>query len=269
MVKSYVSLAIKNRTIRAIMSADILPGAGPFYYEGNNIGVIIIHGGGGGTCADLNPLAKEIHQKSGYTVSVPLLPGFGTSPKILRKTSIEDFKKAIEAEIDSLKGKCEKMIIGGHSMGGILTLIMASKYDLNGIFTISAPIGVQRPDTILKMILKVLTHVPYFPVEYKKLKEETEGKWVGYKKIPINMGFKISKLLNQMKVSLKDVKCPALLMQGRLDSAIKPDSMEKIYNAINSEKKNKVWLENNDHPILDSPDHNVIVSEILNFIKNL
>ncbi|GAI92190.1 unnamed protein product, partial [marine sediment metagenome] len=28
-----------------------LPGAGPFYFDGNDIGIVIIHGGGGGTCA--------------------------------------------------------------------------------------------------------------------------------------------------------------------------------------------------------------------------
>ena len=115
----------------------------------------------------------------------------------------------------------------------------------------------------------VLTHLPYFPVEYDNLKKETDGKWVGYKKIPINMGFKISKLLKEMKENLKNVKCPALIMQGQLDSAIKPESMDSIYNAISSENKKKLWLENNDHPILDSPDHDIIVSKIVNFISTI
>ena len=83
------------------------------------------------------------------------------------------------------------------------------------------------------------------------------------------MGFKISKLIKEMKADLSKVKCPALFIQGRLDSAIKPESMDTIYNSVSSEKKRKVWLDNNDHPILDSPDHNQIVSEIINFISKI
>ena len=251
------------------MSKHTLPGAGPFYFEGNEIGIIFIHGGGGGTCADLKGIAEDLHQHQGYTIQVPLLPGFGTSPKDLRNTTIEEMKQALNTEIAELKGKCNKVIVGGHSMGGVLTFLMASKHSLDGIFTISAPTAVQRPYTILKLIWKVLTHLPYFPVEYDNLKKETKGKWVGYKKIPINMGFKISKLIKEMKKILKDVTCPAILMQGRLDSAIKPESMDTIYNTISSTIKKKIWLENNDHPILDSPDHNQIISEIIEFIGTI
>ena len=37
----------------------VLPGAGPFYFEGNNIGILMIHGGGGGTCADLRKRSQK------------------------------------------------------------------------------------------------------------------------------------------------------------------------------------------------------------------
>jgi carboxylesterase len=251
------------------MSEQVLPGAGPFYFEGNEVGIIFIHGGGGGTCADLKGIAEELHHKKGYTIHVPLLPGFGTNPKNLKNTTVEDFKDALHQEIDLLKKKCQKIIVGGHSMGGALTLIMAAQHDLDGIFTISAPVGWIRPYSILKMLWKLITHLPYFPVEYDNLKKETDGKWVGYKKIPINMASKISTLFKEMKANFSKVMCPALIMQGRLDSAVKPESMNTIYNAISSENKKNLWLENNDHPILDSPDHDQIVSEIINFISNI
>jgi carboxylesterase len=251
------------------MSKEILPGAGPFFYEGNEVGIVFIHGGGGGSCADLKSISQDLHQKKGYTIHVPLLPGYGTTPKQLKNTTVEDFKDALHEEIASLKKKCEKVIVGGHSMGGALTLIMAAHHSLDGIFTISAPIGWVRPYSIIKMFWKAITHLPYFPVEYDNLKKETDGKWVGYKKIPINMASKIGKLFKEMKETMKKVICPALIMQGWLDSAVKPESMDTIYNEIGSENKKKLWLENNDHPILDSPDHEKIVSEIINFISNI
>ena len=245
----------------------ILDGAGPFYYEGNKVGILMIHGGGGGTCADLKPLAEEIYREGEYTIHVPLLPGYGTSPEDLRTTPISAWKDAIDNYIKSLKEKCETIIVGGHSMGGLLTLISTTKHNLDGIFTISSPIGIQG--ILLKLVPLFKIFIKYHSINSEQFRRDTNGKWVGYNKMPINIAPKFKKLINEMKESLPYVKCPALLFQGRLDSVIDQKSMDYIYESINSKRKRKIWLENNDHPILDSPDHNQIVSELLKFVTEI
>ena len=243
-----------------------MEGAGPFFYKGSKIGIIMIHGGGGGTCADLKPLAEDLHEKGGYTISVPLLPGYGTSPEDLMNTSIQDWYDHLEKEMQTFQQKCEKIYMGGHSMGGVLALISASKHDFNGIFTISAPYDLKG--ILPKLIpLAKLFRIKYHGVESDKLREETGGKWVGYDKIPVNIGKKMLKMLKEMKKLLRAIKSPALLMQGRFDSVIKKSSMENIYNAIKTQKKKKVWLEQ-DHPILLCFEHDRIVSEIIAFIDD-
>lgn len=240
-------------------------GAGPFYFEGNNIGILLIHGGGGGTCADLNPLAEDLHMKGGYTINIPLLPGYGATPKDLKNTRIDYWKSAINRELSILIDKCDKVIVGGHSMGGVLTLILAANYNLDGIFTISAPIGVQRFLFHLVPLFKIF--VKYHTIDSEQFKKDTNGKWVGYDKIPLNIATKLKKLMREMKKSLSEIKCPALIFQGKLDSEIKSNSIDYIYDNITSKKKRKIWLENNDHPILDSPDHKQIVLELIKFIN--
>ena len=71
------------------------------------------------------------------------------------------------------------------------------------------------------------------------------------------------------KKSLPTITLPAILFQGRLDSDIKSKSMDFIYNKIGSTFKRKIWLEHNDHTILDSPDHDQIVTELLSFINEI
>ncbi|TFG18964.1 MAG: alpha/beta fold hydrolase [Promethearchaeota archaeon] len=249
------------------MSNAILEGAGPYYYEGNDIGVIIIHGGGGGTCADLKPLAEDLHKEKGYTIVLPLLPGFGTRPENMEKATIAEWKQALEKEIEELQPKVKKLFLGGHSMGGVLSLILASKFNFDGIFTISAPIGIKR--FVVKLAPFFNLFIKYYPTEWEKFEKETNGKWVGYKKIPLNIAKKINRLLKELKAALPKVRTPALIMQGRHDSEIKPNSMNYIYQNINSEVKKKVWLENNDHPILLCPDHEYMVIQIAEFIESL
>ena len=243
-----------------------LPGAGPFYFKGNKVGILILPGGGGGTSADLKPLAEDLHKAKGYTVHVALLPGFGTSPEDLKNVTIEKWKNALDEEIALIKKECDYIIVGGHSLGGVFTLILASKYEFNGIFTISAPIGINRFGVKFVPILKLF--MPYHTINSEQLRRETNGKWVGYDKLPLNVVFKYKTLIKEMKNHLTNILCPAILFQGRLDSEIKKYSMDFIFENINSKSKKKVWLENNDHPILESSYHAIIVFELLQFITS-
>ncbi|MFX0137369.1 MAG: alpha/beta hydrolase [Candidatus Hodarchaeota archaeon] len=259
--------------------SNTIPGAGPFCFDGSSIGILMIHGGGGGTCADLKPVAKDLHEQGGYTIHLPLLPGFGSTPEQLRETSVSAWKMALDKEINSLKQKCEKIIVGGHSMGGILSLILASKYEFEGIFPISTPIGIKWSSAeLFPFLFKWLVYklspfskssMMYYSVGAEKLRQETNNKWVGYDKMPFNIAPKARKLMKEMKMVLSQIKCPVLFLQGRLDSIIKKESMDILFNRVSSKNKRKVWLENTDHPILLCPDHDQIVSELLTFIRRI
>jgi carboxylesterase len=245
----------------------IMPGAGPFYYKGNHIGILLIHGGGGGTCADLKPLAQDLHDKSGFTVSVPLLPGFGTSPEDLKASSIGIWKDVLKKEYNSLKQDCEFVIVGGHSMGGVLAIILAHQFEVNGISTISTPIGIRGIGIKLVPIMKLFMH--YHKIPSEKFKEDTNGKWVGYDKIPLNVVDKYRLLIKEMKQILPEINAPIILLQGRKDTQIKKESMNEIYKRVRSTKKKKVWLDNNEHPILDCPDHKQLTKELNEFILEI
>lgn len=249
------------------MNSMILPGAGPFYFNGDNAGILMFHGFGGGTCSDLKYIAKEIFNQKGYTIHLPLLPGFGTRPEDLRKVQINDWIKSIEAAFRDIRQKCEIVIVGGHSIGGVLPFILASHYEVQGIFAISAPIGIKGLGPFIVPFLKLF--MKYHSIEADRFKRETNGRWIGYNKIPINILGKIKKLISQMKETLPEIVSPVMLLQGRKDKQIKKKSMDYIYQNIKSKDKQKIWLEKNDHPILDSPDQDIIINEVINFVERL
>ena len=177
------------------------------------------------------------------------------------------WKITLEKEVKIIQKKCEKVIVGGHSMGGILTLILASKHEFDGIFVISAPVGIRS--FLFKLVPIFRLFIRYHKIDSETFRKDTNGAWVGYDKIPLNITTKIKKLMNEMKISLKNVECPILLFQGCLDSEIKKGSMNYIFNMINSERKRKIWLKNNGHPILNSPDHKRIFSELITFVSEI
>ena len=250
------------------MSSEKISGAGPFYYKGNKLGILLLHGGGGGTAIDLKPIAEDLNKRGGYTIKVPLLPGYGTSPRDLREIEISDWLEEVLTEYKSLKEICEQVIVGGHSMGGILALILASEVIVDGLFSIATPIAIKG--FLPKLVPLFNLFIKYHSIDSDKLRAETNYEWIGYDKIPLNIAPKIKKLTKIMKNRLIEIKCPIILFQGNLDEQIVKGSMEYIYRHVSSEVKQKIWLENNQHSILRCPDHNIIIKELNEFItKNI
>jgi carboxylesterase len=249
------------------MKNKVLPGAGPFYFNGTKMGILLFHGFGGGTCADLRYIAENVYNRQGYTLHLPLLPGFGTNPEDLKQVKLYDWLESIETSFSDIRQKCEKIIVGGHSIGGVIPFLLAKTHKIDGIFSISAPIGIKGIGPIIAPFMGLF--MKYHNIGSEQFKHDTDGKWVGYNKIPINIVGKIKKLIALMRDNLPIINCPVLLFQGRKDDQIKRRSMDYIYKNIQSRDKRKIWLENNGHPILDSPDQSIIIKELISFIETI
>jgi carboxylesterase len=228
---------------------------------------MILHGGGGGTAADFRYIGDIINRKKRYDIRIPLLPGFGTNPEKLKETQIPQWKKHIEREFDLLKSNTEHQFIGGHSMGGILALIKAKESEVDGIFTISAPVGIKGLGNLDIPIPEIKRK--YIPVDAEMLKIKSNNKWVGYDKIPVNLLTKFKELIAEMKLGLSQIRAPIILFQGKKDKIIQKDSMDFIYENVGSKIKEKVWLENNEHDILESPDQEALIENLINFIEKV
>jgi len=71
-----------------------IPNSAGFTLPGGKIGVLVIHGFTGSPVS-IAPWAKFLN-KSGYTVSAPLLPGHGSSWQQMNQTSWQDWYDEVE-----------------------------------------------------------------------------------------------------------------------------------------------------------------------------
>ena len=93
----------------------LLPDAEPFYADGGDVGVLVIHGFTG-TPKSMKPWAEYLAE-AGYTVSLPRLPGHGTSWQEMNKTRWEDWYGEVRRELDDLQKRCGSTFVMGLSMG--------------------------------------------------------------------------------------------------------------------------------------------------------
>ena len=72
----------------------IVPGGGAYWFEGNEVGCLLVHGFTG-TPQNVRPLADYLARR-GLAVSAPRLPGHGTTVEDLDRTGPQDWLAAAE-----------------------------------------------------------------------------------------------------------------------------------------------------------------------------
>jgi carboxylesterase len=96
-----------------------------FYLDGGPVGILLAHSLGGSP-ADVRYVAQNLG-RAGYTVSCPLLAGHGANRDRLGSTTWWDWYASLEEAHAQLKARCDKVLVGGLSAGGVMTLHLATK----------------------------------------------------------------------------------------------------------------------------------------------
>ena len=212
-----------------------------FFLNGNQVGVLLIHGFTA-TTVEVRWLADYL-SKNGFTVSAPLLPGHGTTPEDLNKRKYTEWINCVEDAYNALKKTCSSVIIGGESMGAVLSLFLAENNpEIKALLLYSPAIKIAS----LKYS-KILRH--FIPIIRKKDFDEIMP-WQGYTVYPL---FAASELLQLQKLviqNLHKVHQPIAVFHGAYDKTIDPDCSDLIISSVSSTIKTKHMLTNSGHVIL-------------------
>jgi carboxylesterase len=245
----------------------ILAGAEPFFFEGNDIGVLVSHGFTG-TTQSMFFLGQYLAEKGGFTVIGPRLKGHGTDPADMAQSSAEDWVRSVEHAMEKLQTRCKKIFITGLSMGGTLTLYMAAMYPK--IFAGAAPINgavfLKSPDMAGLAFGRGLPDtVPGVGSDIKQ-PGITE---LAYPVVPVPAVRQLYALMGTTSDLLSKITCPMLVFQSREDHVVNPENAPFIFERVSSVDKTLVWLENSYHVATLDNDKELIAERLMAFIKRL
>lgn len=241
-----------------------LPGEA-FLWEGGPVGILLSHGYTA-TTAEVRPLAEFLHAQ-GYTVSGPLLPGHGTTPEEMNRCSWKDWYKAIEQAYHDLKARCEKVVVGGESMGGLLTLHLASHYPDVAAVLLYAP-AMRVADPVGRILGPVIW--PFLPFVKKGPMDPNilaDTRWKGYEVNPVHGLAQMLALQRATWSRVKRVTQPLLLVQGRLDGAVDQRANEKLFARVGSTVKEFHWMEKSTHCVMLDQELEAVQHITLAFLK--
>ena len=248
----------------------IIPTAEPFFFPGKKISCLLVHG--------FTSAPKEMRwmgeylAEQGFSVLGVRLAGHATNPEEMIRTRYIDWMHSVEDGYHLLKGIADKVVLVGISMGGALSLLMASKLNVAGVFAMSTPY--KLTDSRIKLAKYLSLFIKYMPKSDDEpgsgwLDKESWKDHISYPQNPVRSAAEIASLLDEMRVALPKVKVPTLLVHSRNDSYVPLSSMENIYNALGSTDKEMMWVTESGHVIPREPAKAEVFPKAAEFVRRV
>ena len=193
--------------------------------EGNPI--IYLHGWGQ-NIQMMEPIAKPLEKT--HRLIILDLPGFGSSDEPEEAWTLEDFVEMLKALLDKLKIDNPNLI--GHSFGGKISLLYASKYKVNKLMLLASPFKVKIKKQSLKVkLLKKAASIPGLGNLAEKMKKHLGS--TDYKNAsPLMREILVKHVNTDLTEDAKKITCPTFIIWGTNDEAVPVEDAYELEKLI-------------------------------------
>lgn len=248
-----------------------MEGGEPFYFPGNRTGCLVVHGFTASP-QEVRGLGQRLAD-DGHTVLGPRLFGHATDIRHMRRARWQDWLYSVRDGYHMLRSQVDRIYLVGLSLGGSLSLILASQEPVDGVVAMSTPfeLPIVGPlkwiHPILRPLSRIVPQIAKKPPSFRI--ESANQERVDYRARPLRAVIEVEAAFKYMQQCLPDVTAPTLLMHSRTDTFVPPDSMPKIFAALGSNDKQMHWIEDSDHVITVDLARDEVLKTASSFIARL
>ncbi len=236
--------------------------AQPFAAGRGDVGVLFLHGF---TASPWTLRAwAGATAEAGYRVSVPRLPGHGTSWRELEVTDGRDWYAAAERAFVELRGECSTVFVAGLSMGGALALQLAERHadEVAGLVLVNPALVGHPRLTLVPLAQHVIRTVDSVGSSIRKAGVTEHS----YPRTPLRAVHAMMRLWADVRARLDLVYCPILLLHSDADDVVPIISKEIVLRQVSSEEITEVALPDSAHVAPLDNDADLIVERTLDFL---
>jgi carboxylesterase len=246
---------------------SILPGAEPLSHTaGSSTGVLVLHGFTG------NPssvrILAEAAAANGLDVEMPRLPGHGTTVEDMMTTGWDDWFGAALHSFDALAERCDRVVVAGLSMGGLLTLAVGGARPAAGLICVN-PVAQMRSPEEVEMVEELIEDgMMILPGIGSDIADPdvTETAYEGTPLIPLRSMF--FEGVRPRCERWGDLTAPLLLFTSEQDHVVDPADSTHLAATYGGTIEH-VWLTKSYHVATQDYDKDFIVEQSLAFISQL
>lgn len=240
----------------------------PFFLKGLKTApaILLIHGYTGST-REMIWLGHQLNE-AGYNVYIPRLPGHGTNKNDFLASNWKDWLRKVCDEYIDLCAMYERVFVGGLSMGGVLTSLIAARFNPEKIF-LCAPAFIAKDNRLkftpfLKFFVKKVSTVKKAyenDPEYGRAIADYNG--IEYLEKSADL-YKLQKLAIKNMIFIKSQTLTILSKADNLVSFKVKDLMDKNLRTQNE----YLILEKSSHVVTNDVEKELVAKKIIEFLKD-
>ena len=183
------------------------------YGKGKDI--ILLHGWGQ-NIEMMKPLGDPLSTK--YRITILDFPGFGASSEPTVAWTIQDYADMVHELVEKLQIK--KPVIIGHSFGGKLSLLYASRYPVEKLVLFGSPFQRKiKKETAKMKLLKSLKKVPVLN-QFEEYAKKHIGSRDYRNASPVMRQILVNHVNCDITEDVKKIQCPAIIIWGTNDAEV-------------------------------------------------
>ena len=252
------------------------------FYQGNSGHAVILLPGLCGSALEMGAIPRLL-QQSNISYVIPKIPGYSAHTAL---TNYPDWIEHVDLLCSELRETHESLTLVGLSMGATLALSVAARYQNLQSLCLLSPVlmfdgwSVPWYYPFLSLVYKIgIRNWHYkesepFGVKNKELRrhirkavEANSVSELGAAHLPAKHLYQSLQLIKDAKNSLNEIKADTLIIHAIDDETASPKNPDLILHKISSETRRVIWLGNSYHMITVDNEREVVVNEVINFIK--
>jgi carboxylesterase len=245
-------------------TTNVLPGAEPYSSREGTHGALVLHGFTG--CPQSMRGLAVAFARAGFATEVPRLPGHGTTVEEMATTSWDDWSAAVEAAYLDLAQRCDRVVVAGLSMGGTLTVWLASKHpEIAGIVVINGAVAPMGDATEFRAPIAALLEggTEFIPAVGNDIADPDQRE-LAYDQTPIAPLLSLFDAVEALQPRLASVNCPVLVMNAPDDHIVPAAASDHLAASV-SGPVTRITLERSFHVATLDYDRDLIEREAVAF----
>ncbi|WP_274541834.1 alpha/beta hydrolase [Romboutsia weinsteinii] len=217
---------------------------------------------------------SQLAYKRGHSVSALLLPGHGGSGVDFASSNSRKWMEYLEESLSQIKKQYNSIILVGHSMGALLSVLAYSKDSrkIDGIVALATPLNIR---------LKVSGMIRSIKIGMGSINNENALEVAAANAFSIEKSsiltylswapryIDLFYLVKDTRKKLSNIKVPLLIVHTKHDEFVSNKTLKLFNKRLNNTHKKIVTLNNSGHFYYDDNDLHVLKKEFELFLDSL
>jgi carboxylesterase len=254
----------EERRFEATYARDregIIIGAESIRLDGTRTGAVLLLHGYNDSPQSVASVAKALHAR-GWTVCAPLLPGHGRTLQAFAASGADEWLAGARREFAALRATHDSIAVGGLSMGGAISFMLAAEHpEVRAVVAFAPYLKASMPLRLMHVVAPIaaLGGRYVWSGGGRSVHDPVAGDaMIAYRRSTPRLLLQLDKLVRQARAALSHVRQPVLVIQSREDNRIPAESVEEAFALIGSADKTLHWTTGNGHVVTIDYGHDVV-----------